>query len=55
MPKSGYSTITLSGEVYERIQSQMNKANQKAGYRKYRSIAHFVEEAIMKYDPEKEK
>jgi hypothetical protein len=51
MPKEGFNTITVSSEIYAKIEAEMKKANEKAGYRKYRSVAHFVEEAIIKYKP----
>lgn len=34
--------------MYEKIMLAMEKANKKAGYRKYRSISHFVEDAVIK-------
>jgi hypothetical protein len=51
MPKEGFSTITISSEMYAKIEADMNKANKKAGYRKYRSVTHFVEEAVINYKP----
>jgi hypothetical protein len=49
MPKTGFSSITVSSEIYQKLQQAMNKANEKAGYKKYRSITHFVEESIVNY------
>lgn len=49
MPKEGYRTITVETKIYEKIETEMRKANQKAGFRKYRSVSHFVEEAIINY------
>jgi hypothetical protein len=49
MPKEGYKSITVEDKIYTMIESEMRKANQKAGYRKYRSVSHFVEEAIVNY------
>jgi hypothetical protein len=49
MPKEGFKSITVDTEVYKKIQIEMKKANEKAGYRKYRSVSHFVEEAIISY------
>lgn len=51
MPKEGYKTITVEDKIYEKIEAEMRKANQKAGFRKYRSVSHFVEEAIVSYEP----
>ena len=49
MPKAGYKSITIDEAVYGKIETEMRKANQKAGYRKYRSVSHFVEEAIVNF------
>ena len=49
MPKSGYKAITISEKIYDRIIELMNEANEKAGYKKFRSIAHFVEQSIMEH------
>jgi hypothetical protein len=51
MPKEGFQSITVGSDMYAKIEAQMRKANEKAGYRKYRSISHFVEEAVMHYKP----
>lgn len=34
---------------YDRIVKSMQEANKKAGYKKYRSVAHFVTEAVMDF------
>jgi hypothetical protein len=49
VPKQGFKAITVYADVYAEIEKAMKEANQKAGYRKYRSVAHFVESAIMAY------
>jgi hypothetical protein len=51
MPKEGFKTITIDATMYAKIEAELRKANQKAGYRKYRSVSHFVEEAIVSYKP----
>jgi hypothetical protein len=50
MPKEGFKTVTIEDKIYAKIEAEMKKANQKAGYRKYRSVSHFVEEAIINYE-----
>jgi hypothetical protein len=49
MPREGHKSITISSETYEKIEKYIIEANYKAGYRKYRSISHFVEEILMEY------
>jgi len=49
MPKSGYKAITVSEKIYEQIVKKMNEANEKADYKKFRSITHFVEESVMEF------
>jgi hypothetical protein len=49
MPKEGFKSITVEDKMYALIETEMKKANQKAGYRKYRSVSHFVEEAIISF------
>jgi hypothetical protein len=51
MPKEGFKTVTIDAKMYDKIETEMRKANQKAGFRKYRSVSHFVEEAIISYTP----
>lgn len=51
MPKSGFTSITVHDDLYQKIKQKMKKANEKAGYRKFRSLTHFVEEAVMKFEP----
>lgn len=48
MPRPGYTTITISQDFLNRITRLIEKLNEEAGYRRYRSVSHFVEEAIMK-------
>jgi hypothetical protein len=50
MPKEGFKTVTVCDDTMKKIEAEMRKANQKAGYRKYRSVSHFVEEAIANYE-----
>lgn len=51
MPKEGYKTVTVDAKIYAKVEDEIKKANQKAGFRKYRNVSHFVEEAIMNYEP----
>lgn len=48
MPRPGYTTITISQDFYNRIMRLIEKFNEEAGYRRYRSVSHFVEESIMR-------
>jgi len=50
MPKKGFKTITITEDVYHRINGVIDRINEKAGYKKFRSVAHFVEESIMQFD-----
>ena len=49
MPKEGYTSITVSDKMYERIQKVVAYLNEQAGFKKFRSVSHFVEVAIMEY------
>jgi hypothetical protein len=39
--------------VYEKIKERMKTVNEKAGFKKYRSVSHFVENCVMSYVPPK--
>lgn len=39
----------MDSEAYDLIVKARKEANNKAGYKKYRSVAHFVTEALMHY------
>ena len=47
MPAKGYKVITITEQVYAKITENMVEMNRKAGYKKFRSVSHFVEEATM--------
>jgi hypothetical protein len=47
--------VTITTEIYERIRAEMQKANEESGYRKFRSVSHFVEYTIMNYEEGKKK
>lgn len=49
MPAKGYSVVTITKEVNDEIEKNMEELNKKAGYRKFRSKSHFLEEAVMGY------
>lgn len=51
MPKEGYKTITVENRVYEMAEAKIRQGNKKAKKKKYRSVAHFIEEAIVNYEP----
>jgi hypothetical protein len=50
IPRKGYVSVTISDEIMERIKEEMKRVNEEAGYKKFRSVAHFVEYVIMNYD-----
>jgi len=47
MPRKGYASVTVSEEIYEKAKRKMKEENEKAGFRRFRSVSHFVEYAIM--------
>jgi hypothetical protein len=47
MPKKGYNVVTISENLYQKAKETMNEVNKKAGYRKFRSVSHFVEESLI--------
>jgi len=49
LPRQGWKTATLDDGVYEKIQKYVDEINYKRGYRRFRSISHFVEEALLWY------
>jgi hypothetical protein len=49
MPKKGFASVTIDSEAYNLIIKARKQANNKAGYKKYRSVAHFITEAVMRY------
>lgn len=53
MPRKGYSTVTISENVYEAGKEYYEAENKKLGYTKYRSMSQFVETTIMDYLKEK--
>lgn len=49
MPKKGWTSITISDEVYQRLQKCIETVNQKAQFKRFRSVSHLAEEAISVY------
>jgi hypothetical protein len=49
LPRSGYTTITLNIEMYNKVKELLDKINEQAGYKKFRSVSHFVEHCIAQY------
>lgn len=45
--KEGYTGITISENVYQKIKEAMQDINEKSGFRRFRSVAHFVEESTI--------
>lgn len=54
MPKKGWSSVTIPEEQNKKIQEFIDQENKKAGFKKYRSASHVVEEALAKFFKEKE-
>jgi len=55
MPRRGYTTVTINNEVYEKAKKYMDEENAKAGYKKYRSLSHLVEIALIEFFSRREK
>lgn len=49
MTKAGFKGVTISEKVYEKAEKFIWETNQKAGFKKIRSVAHLVELAIEHY------
>ena len=49
MTKKGYKTAIFREEIYKRALDFIEKVNQKAGYKKIRSLAHLLDMAIAEY------
>ena len=49
MPVKGWKAITVSAEILEKAKRFIEEENKKAGGKKYRSIAHLTEMAILDY------
>jgi len=46
--------VTVTDAIYQKAKEMLEKENEKAGFQKYRSVSHFVEERIMSFKSEKE-
>ena len=60
LPKEGYTSITVSDNLYSKIGEFIDRYNGKVGFRRFRSISQLVEEAVgiylnQKSEPEKGK
>jgi len=49
MPRKGYKAVTISEDCYNRIQQFIWEKNAELGYKRYRSVAHLIEEAVIEY------
>ena len=49
MPDERFSVVTIHKDLKEQIERTIDEINAKAGFRKYRSVAHYVETAVMSY------
>jgi len=49
MPREGYTSVTVSNRIYNRIKDFIESENEREGYRKWRSISQFIETAIIEY------
>jgi hypothetical protein len=41
--------------ILEKIKAEIKEVNTKAGYKKYRSVSHFVESLVMDYTKEEKR
>lgn len=55
MPKKGFTSITISDEIYAKLQKFIDEYNKKAGFRRFRSVSHLTEEAIAQFIKEQQK
>ena len=46
LPREGYTSITIDEELSRKVKEFVGQYNAKIGYRRYRSVSHFIEEAI---------
>ena len=49
MTKKGYKGVVFREEIYNKALEFIEKVNEKAGYKKIRSLAHLVDMAIAEY------
>jgi len=49
MPPKKFKSVTITEEMYNRLKEYMDEINSEYGYKKYRSIAQLVEDAIDYY------
>lgn len=47
MPKANFTSITVSDRIYDAIKQRIINANKEAGYKKFRSVAHYIEWLVM--------
>ena len=47
MPREGYTSITIEEELSKRVREFVDQYNERVGYRRYRSVSHFIEEAVV--------
>ena len=43
------STIASAEEVYNQAKEEIDKINKEAGFKKFRNISHFIEQAVVNY------
>ncbi len=49
MPKEGFDVITVSQALRDQLVADMKEANRLAGYKKFRSLPHYVETCAVYY------
>ena len=49
MTKKGFKGVVFYESVYNKAKEFMEKVNQKAGYKKIRSMAHLIDMAVTEY------
>lgn len=47
MPRQGYTSVTMNKDIYKKIKDAMEQANKVAGFKKFRSMSHFIEYLVM--------
>lgn len=52
MPLNGFTTITIPKPIDAKIVEAIERANEKAGFRRFRSKAHYIEWCISQLSEE---
>ena len=49
LPRKGYTAVTVDERIYKRVKEFINKINEREERKVYRSVSHFVEEALIEF------